>query len=112
MTVREDLAAAASTVDGVTAHPYFVQSTKPGHTFIRLERIDYPNPFGGICHWNVVVVLPQDTAAAEQYVEEKVPLVRAAIGEHAVVTSVVPQRLDTGSGVLPVAFINCHREEE
>jgi hypothetical protein len=111
--VRKQLAEAASKVDGVTCLPYYVQSTEPGAAMVRLERIDYPNPFGGVCHWSLVVVLPQDMEAAERYVEDKVPSIIAAIEHLIVVTQVQPQRLGLvdGSVVLAV-FINGHREQE
>ena len=85
-----------------------------GHTpIVRLDRIEYPNPFGGVARWNVVVALPQDMAAAEKFIEDKVPALRAAVGEHMVVTEVLPQRLNiTGVGELPCVFINGFREEE
>ncbi|MDF1705064.1 MAG: hypothetical protein P1U38_09845 [Aeromicrobium sp.] len=111
--VRQLIAEAASTVKGVTGYPYFVQSTAPGSTEVRLERIDYPNAFGGVGHWNVVVLLPQDMAQAEKYLDDVVlAKVVPAVAEQLVVTSVVPQRTDfPGAGVLLAAFINGHREE-
>lgn len=113
MSARTEIADAASTVEGITAHPYYVQGTRPGHTFVRLERTTYPNPFGGICHWNVVVVLPQDLATAEQYLEVRLPQLRDALAEHLVITEVLMQRLNIpGVGDLPCAFINGHREED
>ena len=113
MGTREDIASAASTVEGIKAHPYYVQGTAPGHTYVRLERIEYPNPFGGVARFNVVVVLPQDLAQAEQFLEAKVPMLREAVAEHLVITSVVPQRLEiTGVGIVPCAFINGHRETD
>ncbi len=112
-TVRTAIASAASTVEGITCHPYYVQSPEPGSASIRLDRIDYPNVFGGVCHWNVVVILPQEQAAAEKYIDTKVPLIRSAIEEHIVITQVQPQRLDIpGVGILPCVFINGHREQE
>lgn len=113
MSTRTDLAAAANTVDGITAHPYVVGDTEPGTVYPRLERIEYPNPFGGINHWNVVLVLPQDLAASEQYVETKLPALKAALDPHIVITAVLLQRLQLdGIGTLPVAFINGHREAD
>lgn len=112
-TSRAVLAAAASTVEGLTGHPYFVQTTKAGSVLIRLERTEYPNPFGGVEHWNCVLILPQDMAAAEAFWEEKVPLLREALDPHLAITSFAPQRLQIeGVGVLPTVFINGHREEE
>lgn len=113
MSTRSELAAAASTVEGITGHEYVVGDTDPGTVYPRLDRIEYPNPFGGIAHWNVVLVLPQDYAAAEQYVEQKLPFLKAALDPHLAITAVVLQRLQLdGAGVLPVAFINGHREAD
>lgn len=111
--MRQAIADAATGVEGITCHPYFVQSTSPGSAMVRLDRIAYPNPFGGVCHWNVVVMLPQDQAAAEAYIDTKVPLIRAAILPQLVVTEVQQQQLKIdGLGILPCVFINGHREQE
>ena len=111
--VRDLLAAAASEVDGLTGHAYFASVTTAGNVLVRLERTEYPNKFGGVCHWNLVLILPQDQKTAEQFAEEKVPLLRAAAAPHLVITSVVPQQLKIdGLGVLPTVFINGHREED
>lgn len=111
MTTRQELATAASTVDGVTGHPYVSANTDPGTAFVRLDRVEYPNPFGGVAHWSVVVILPQ--IDPEQYLEAKLPALKSALDPHLVITSVRPQRIDiTGVGVLPCAFINGHREED
>jgi hypothetical protein len=110
---RTALAEAASTVDGITCHPYFVQSTQPGHATIRLDRTEYPNRFGGVDHWNVVVILPQDQASAEKFIEAHVPAIVAAVGREMAVKTVQPQQLKLdGVGILPCVFINGHREQE
>ena len=111
--VREAIADAASTVPGITATPYFVPSTNPGTAYVRLDHVEYPNRFGGVAFWDLVVILPQDYAAAERYVEEKVPAIREAIQEHLAIDRVTPQQLQiSGVGTLPAVFINGHREEE
>lgn len=113
MSTREDLEAAAHTVPGIKAHAYVVGDTEPGTVYPRLDRIEYPNAFGGIAHWSVVLVLPQDYAEAEQYVEEVLPDLKAALDPHLVITAVLLQRLQLdGIGTLPVAFINGHREAD
>lgn len=114
MSSRTEIAAALSTVEGLTAYPYRTADISPGTAFLRLERIDYPNDFGGINHWNVVLILPQDGGdAAEKYLEDKLPLLLEALRGHLPVTSVQPTRLDIlGVGVLPCVFINGHREAD
>lgn len=113
MSTREDLQTAANTVPGIKAHAYVVGDTDPGTVYPRLDRIEYPNPFGGVAHWSVVLVLPQDLAEAERYVEATLPALKAAIDPHIVITAVLLQRLQLdGVGVLPVAFLNGHREAD
>ncbi len=113
MSTRSELVAAVRPLPGITGHEYVVGDTTPGTLYPRLDRIEYPNPFGGIAHWNVVLVLPQDLAEAERYVEDNLPAVKAALDPHIVITAVVLQRLQLdGIGILPVAFINGHREAD
>lgn len=113
MSTRTELATAAAEVVGITAHEYVVGNTEPGTVYPRLDRIEYPNAFGGVAYWNVVLVLPQDLAAAEQYMEAKLPALKAAIEPHLVITAVQLQRLQLdGVGTLPIASINGHREAD
>jgi hypothetical protein len=111
--VRQALADAANTVPGIACQPFYVQATAAGASFVRLERIDYPNPFGGVAHWNVVVVLDQDMGHAERFLEEHLEPLRIALSEVLVVTSATPQRVSfPGVGDLPCVFINGHREAD
>lgn len=113
MSTRSDIEAAASSVPGIKAHEYVVANTDPGTVYPRLERIDYPNAFGGVAHWNVVLVLPQQHAEAERYLEEILPDLKAALDPVLAVTGVTLNRLQLdGVGTLPVAFINGHREQD
>lgn len=113
MSTRSDIESAANSVPGIKAHDYVVGDTDPGTVYPRLDRIEYPNAFGGVAHWNVVLVLPQDLAGSEQYLEETLPALKAALDPHLVITAVQLQRLQLdGVGTLPVAFINGHREAD
>jgi len=110
--VRAQLAEAASTVSGVNVAPYYAQGTAPGHGHIRRERTAWPNKFGAVVSWNVIIVLPQGMAAAERYLDEVQPELVAALAPHLTIVEAVPQRLNiTGVGDLPCLFINGHREE-
>ncbi len=114
-TVREALAACASTVDGLTGHPYYVQTTDTGAVLVDLDRVEYPNRFGGVAHWNLVLLLPQDYGEAERYAETYGPLLRGAIKrDHLlVVTSMTLGRTDfPGTAVRPTLTITGHREED
>lgn len=110
--IRAALASAASSVEGLVGLPYFVVSTNPGNVLVRYDRTDYPNRFGGVVHWSLVLVLPQDQAAAEQYLEAKGPALRDALAADLVVTTVTTQLIDFGAGAVPCAVFTGHREEE
>lgn len=110
--IRQAIADAANTVEGIEAHPYYVGHLDPGTAFVRLERIDYPNPFGGIRRWNLVVLLPQDLGDAEELLEDLVPKLREALADELPVTEVTPQQLQINGSYLPCVFITGHRAEE
>ena len=108
---RQALADAASSVEGVSCSPYFTQTTRAGDAMVRLDHVDYPNPFGGVVTWQVAVVLPQDTGLAERFTDSHVPALVAALGEQMVVQRVTPAQLALETGSLPVLFIEGIREE-
>lgn len=111
MTVRTQLAAAATTVAGVNVAAYFRQTTKAGTGMVRLGRIDYPNTLGGVVTWQVVILLPTDLAQAEKWMEAKVPALVAALGVHMTVQRVTPTQLVLETGTVPTVFIEGQREE-
>lgn len=110
--VRQALADAANAVAEFNCSPYFRAATKPGSAHVRLDRIEYPNRFGGICYWQVVVILPQDMTSAEKYIDEHIPALRSALADELVVTSVTPQQIVFDGPALPCVFIEGWREEE
>lgn len=108
---RRALAAAASTVAGVTGRPHLTSETEPGTAWVRLTRLEYPNRFGPVAHLAVVLVLPQDPAETETYLDQKIGPMTAALAGELVITSIVPtQLIIDGIGTLPTAFFNGHRE--
>lgn len=112
MTVREDLAAAASTVEGITVTPYFRQTTTTGQGCVRLDHTDYPDSLGGWDTWQIVVFMPQDTAVAEKYLEAKRGPLRDALAAHMIVRRITAGQLAIDTGTVPVVFIEGQREEE
>ena len=91
MTAREEIAAAASQVDGVDCFPYYRLLSKPGQAYVELLRIDYPNRLGGEAYWGVVICLPPDQAAAQQWVEERHEALFAACGDALEVSQIRPE---------------------
>lgn len=111
--VRAALAAAANTVAGVRCSAYYQQSTAPGTASVRLDRVEYPNRFGGVAHWQVLVMLPQKLDAAEKWVDDKLPALHDALEAELVITNAGMQQVITEAGVtLPCVVIAGHREQE
>lgn len=113
--VRNALAQGASTVEGITGQPYFVQTTGAGVALVRYDGTEYVHSFGarfGTPRWSVVLLLPNDPAAGEKYLEAKVPPLLDALAPVLAVKSVTPQYIDFGSGAVPCAVISGNREEE
>lgn len=69
--VRQAIATAVSTVEGVTCTPYHREVTKAGESWVRLDRIAVDDSrFGSISTWQVVVLLPQNLVQAETQIDE------------------------------------------
>lgn len=108
--VREKIAAAASAVEGVNCTPYFRQSTKPGDAMVRLDRmVRDESGFAYMVTWQVVVMLPQDIATAEKWLDANTTLLIEAISEELVVTTVTPQQMALDTGVVPCVLIEGNR---
>lgn len=106
---RKALAAAASTVRGVTVHPTFVQTTEAGVGVVRLDHIDYPDNFGGIEFYDVVVFLPQDYATSEALVDRILPQLVDALADEMTVQNATPQQVQINNvGTVPALFISGH----
>jgi hypothetical protein len=117
MTAAQDaraaLAYAASKVAGVTVQPYYGDVTKPGFGYVERARTDYPNRFGGVVTWTVVVVLPGDIADAEQWVDANQLALVEALASEMTVAAARYERLALDNGTtLPALFIDGTREEE
>jgi hypothetical protein len=117
VTSREEIAAAASTVDGVDVSPQYRSVTAAGQGYVEWLRTDYPDPLGGEDYWGVVIVLPTDLAAAQQWIATyKTKLWRALgrKGENVLtVTQARPELvLMTDNQSLRVLVIEGHREDE
>jgi hypothetical protein len=109
---RTAIAEAANGVTGIHCNPYFVQTTKAGDAMVRLDRITYPNAFGGVATWQVLVLLPQDIATAEKYLEEKIPALVEALAEQMSIRTITPQQLALETGSVPCVIVEGTREED
>jgi len=94
---RAAIAAAASTVDGVTCTPNYRQSLSPGDAFVRLDRrARSENGYGYMDTWQVWLALPQDQASAETWLDTNIDALTAALSAEIVVTAITPAELVPG----------------
>jgi hypothetical protein len=111
--VRDTLAGAANTVDGLDVAPRWRQLAASGQGAVRralLARAD--NGFGWVSTWQVWVMVPADLGVAEEWVDVRVMDLIEALSPHMVVASVTPQQLNQGGTTVPCVVIEGHREQE
>lgn len=110
--VRNLIANAVSAVDGVNVSPYFRQTTKAGEGMVRLDRQARDDSRFYLNTWQVLIILPQDIAAAEKYLDAKTVPLREAAREQLTVLSITPQELVLDTGKVPVVVIEGVREAD
>lgn len=97
--LREEIAQAASLVDGVNVKPYFRQTTKSGDGWVSLQRSDRDESgFGWMDRWAVTIVLPQDVRSAEDWMDDHLDPLANALKDYLIVTAFVPSTLRMDSG--------------
>lgn len=109
--IRQEIAAAVNSVAGISCSERFRQTTKPGDAMVRLDRIDYPDRLGGIGTWQVLIVLAQDVATAEAWIDTNRDDLVTAVATTLSVRRVFPAELALDSGKVPVLFIEGTRED-
>ena len=112
--VRTALADAANAVLGERrCTPYYRQSTRTGDAWVSLARHDRDDTgFGYMAAWEVRVVLHQDLAQAEKWVDEHVDDLVDALEQYLVVTAVVMVTLVTDTGNVPGVVVEGVRSHE
>lgn len=78
--IRQEIADACSSVEGVIVSPHISSSTKAGTGSVRWAGLVRDN-LGGLATWQVVLWLSSDMATAERFVDTKLPLVLDALRE-------------------------------
>ena len=111
---RRAISHAANTVDGITVAPYHQTVTRPGSGLVRLDHLTRDeNGFGYVATWQVLILLPTDVLAAEQYLEAHLPDLLDALAEELVIATVTPGEYLAGDGTrIPCVVIEGHRETD
>lgn len=99
--VRQEIAVAASTVEGVHCFPRYQQVSTPGEAVVKLGRLTRPsNGFGQLYTWQVWLVLPQELDEAEEWLDEHLVELWDALAERMVVQSATPTGMSIGGATL------------
>lgn len=114
MSVRDDIAAAASTVEGVNVSPSYRQVSEPGTGFLQLVSTTRDDTgLGWLDTWHVVIALSQDWPTAEAWVDSHRFALITALDSEVLVTGVTPQQIQLDSGpVIPCVVVEGSRESE
>lgn len=99
MSVRQEVADAASLIDGISVTPYYRQSLKAGDGFVRLgQRGRDGSGIGFLDTWEIWLAVSQDVASAEQWLETNLDDLLVSLGSAMYVTTVTPTELVIGTG--------------
>lgn len=94
MSARDDIAAAASAVSGVSVTSKWRQALNPGQGFVRIASTTRPqNGIGWLNTWQVWIAIPQDAAAAETWLDDHMVPLAAAVRRELAVTNLTPAQL-------------------
>lgn len=117
MTAREEIAAAARTVEygdddtSLDVTEYYRQSVRPGTGFVRLaDKNRAENGFGYIDTWDVLVALPQDIVSAEKFIEQIQGPLLAALEGVMHVQSLTPTSIIFDAQTVPGIVVTGARE--
>lgn len=111
MTWRDDLATSISTVEGVNCTPYRRQTTTPGEAMVRFDRSARDDSgLGYLNTWQVCVILPQNVATADAWIDDHRDALIAAAEDHLVVTSLVVGQLPVDTSLVPCVVLEGVRE--
>ena len=94
---RAEIAAAASTVEGVTVTAEYRQTLRPGHGFVKWNgRTRDDSGLGWLDIWQVWLALAQDVNTAEGWITDHLDTLIAAVDDQIVVTDASPADLMLG----------------
>lgn len=107
---RAAIAAAASSLDGISCSAYYRQSFKPGDAMVRLAGRGPDPELGSTDTWQVYVALSQDVATAEKWLDAHLGDLETALAAEMTVTSITPTEFVTGSTSVNGVVVEGDRE--
>lgn len=111
MSIRQDIANAA-TIDALTkVTPYYRQTLKPGDGFVEYGgQVAGDNGFGYVVTWNVWIAVAQDVKTAEEWIEEHLDTVLQSLEPELIITTASPTNRPIGGQVTNGVLITGTRE--
>jgi hypothetical protein len=108
---RNAIADAANMVSGIFVMPYWSVTSEPGTGCVYRLRSDYLDSYDGLDTWHVIVTLPNGDAAADEWLDEWVTPLVAAVRTELSVRNWTRMRMNPDAGNVPVVVIEGQREE-
>lgn len=110
MTTRADIAAALSTITGVSGSEYRPSVLGSGVAWAQMAAWDRDAGQAFIRTWNIFIVLPADERQAAQWLDANLDAVADALRADVFVDRVEPVTLPADSGSLFAALITARSE--
>ena len=110
MSVREDIAAALSTVDGVTGYAYRPDTARSGDGWALLSRLERDAATTFMVTWRVLVLLSPDERTASHWIDAHATLLFEALEPVAFVGSFEPVEVPIGGSTQLALQIMLRRE--
>lgn len=111
---RHAIAGVCNTIEDVDVSPHFRQEPGLGTGFVQWMGTRWPNKFGGVDTYRVVIYLGQDVEVADRFIDQKVPQIMAALiasRDLPEPLTAAPMQYPLDSGVVSVVVIEGTRED-
>lgn len=94
MGAREDIATAASSIEGIEVSAQYRQSLTPFYGFVKWSaRNRDDSGLGWMDTWQVWLALPQDVKTSEAWLTDNLDALVSAVDDEVVVTTAIPADL-------------------
>jgi hypothetical protein len=108
---RAEIAAALSTVEGVTGFKFRPTGLKKGAAWPLIDRLDRDQVSGQFATtWRIAVILPEDEEKASEWFDSMHEPITEALEDLGYVDLIEPGALVTSEGDLPIMILTLRRE--
>lgn len=107
---RAEIAAALSTVDGVTGYTKRPSVWSPGDAIVLVEQIDHVLGVAWQATWRIVLLMSGDEGVAIEQLDELLPLITDALQPIVYIDTATPEAVSTEGGDMTAVVIIARSE--